>query len=64
MGLNQSSNGSDIDFFFFNGLIVGFDGFFFNVVLVLVCWWWHCFGWFGVVALFDGGLIWFWFDGG
>ena len=28
MGLNRSSDGSDSDFFF-NGLIVGFDGFFF-----------------------------------
>ena len=43
------------------GLVVcfwfGFD------CLVLVWWWWHCFR---VVALFDSGLIWFWFwfDGG
>ena len=44
MGLNRSSDGSDSDFFL-NGLIVGFDGFFFyffyffyfyNVVLVLM----------------------------
>ena len=40
---------------FFNGLIVGFDGG--GVALG----WWRCFR---VVALFDGGLIWFWFDGG